>query len=254
MTESFRPGTSKGPEAIRRFSDSIETYDPILDRDLADLRIVDHGDVDFTGKTLDQALTAIEEAVRALPSGSFPLLFGGEHTMSLPAVRAIRERYPDLYLIQIDAHMDFPEQYEGQSIAHATVARRISDEMDWKHMIQVGVRSGTKPEWVDTRNLLHSTPELVLPDDVRTIIGSSPVYITLDIDVLDPSAAPGTGCLEPGGPTYFELHTFLKGLRGLNVVAADIVEVLPEIDPAGLAATSAAKLARQLMLEFVTPD
>jgi agmatinase len=115
---------------------------------------------------------------------------------------------------------------------------------------QVGGRSGTAPEWRAANGLLSASSELTLAPTARTALEGVPLYLSLDIDVLDPSAAPGTGCPEPGGPTFRELAAFLTSLRGLNVVAIDIVEVLPAIDPAGIAAVAAAKLVRESVLLF----
>jgi agmatinase len=251
LTESFRPGTAEGPAAVRDFSDSIETYSPILDRDLEDLSLVDAGDLALSGLPMDAALAAIADAVGEIAGGGdFPVLIGGEHTLTLGALRGMRRHYPDLRVLQVDAHLDLIAEYCGDTVCHATVFRRVSEEMPHDRIAQVGVRSGTAEEWRFAKGLLHSSPELSLTSQGRAALAAGPVYLSIDIDVLDPSAAPGTGCPEPGGPTFRELQAFLHSLAGLPVVGMDVVEVLPSVDPAGIAAVSAAKLIREAILLF----
>lgn len=251
ITESFRQGTANAPDAVRHFSDSIESYSRILDRDLEDYDVVDAGDIDLAGLDIDAALARIEDRITEISSGdSLPVMIGGEHTMTLATTRALRKRYADLHILQLDAHHDLITEYNGDAVCHASVFRRISEEMDHRKMAQVGVRSGVRDEWEYAKGLLWSSSQLVLPRQIRDALAGAPLYISLDIDVLDPSAAPGTGCLEPGGPGYSELQDFLHSLEGLNVVAVDLVEVLPDIDPAGIAAVTAAKLIREAILLF----
>jgi agmatinase len=250
ITESFRSGTAKAPNAVRHFSDSIESYSRILDRDLEDLRIADLGDLELAGLAMPDALAHIEYSVaKLIDTGTLPVMIGGEHTMTLATSRAMRRKYPDLSILQVDAHHDLITKYNDDPICHATVFRRISEEMDRRRIAQVGVRSGVKDEWEYAKSLLWSSSGLILPGHIREAL-TGPVYLSIDIDVLDPSAAPGTGCLEPGGPGFSELQDFLHSLEGLNVVAIDIVEVLPDIDPAGIASVTAAKLIRESILLF----
>ncbi|MDW8252265.1 MAG: agmatinase [Chloroflexota bacterium] len=255
LTESYRPGTAAGPAAIRAISDSLETYSPALDRDLDALALADLGDLPLDGLGMDAALAAIAEQVGTIAAaGALPVLLGGEHTLTLGAVRGLLPRYPDLHLLAVDAHLDLIDRYAGESVCHATVLRRICDEIGPRRVAQVGGRSGTAPEWRYAQELLHASPELSLPAGARGVLERVPIYLTIDIDVLDPSAAPGTGCPEPGGPSFRELHRFLLSLRGLTVVALDVVEVLPAIDPAGIAAVAAAKLVRESILLFAQHD
>jgi agmatinase len=250
ITESFRPGTAKAPDVVRHFSDSIESYSRILDRDLEDLRVADLGDLDLAGLAMPEALALIEDSVaKLIETGTLPVMIGGEHTLTLATSRAVRRKYPDLSILQVDAHHDLITKYSGDPVCHATVFRRISEEMDRRRIAQVGVRSGVREEWEYAKGLLWSSSGLVLPRHIREAL-SGPVYLSIDIDVLDPSATPGTGCLEPGGPGFSELQDFLHSLEGLDIVAVDIVEVLPEIDPAGISAVTAAKLIRESILLF----
>ncbi|MFN8532846.1 MAG: agmatinase [Dehalococcoidia bacterium] len=251
LTESFRPGAAAGPAAIRDLSDSIETYSPILDRDLEGLAIADLGDLPFDGLPMDVALAAIAEvAERISGQGTLPVLLGGEHTLTLGAVRGLRRHHPDLRVLHVDAHLDLIEEYAGDTVCHATVLRRICEEIGADRVVQAGGRSGTAGEWRYARQLLGASGDLAISPAARATLETGPVYLSIDIDVLDPSAAPGTGCPEPGGPTFRELQAFVHSLAGLHVVAIDVVEVLPAIDPAGIAAVSAAKLVREAILQF----
>lgn len=251
LTESYRPGAAGGPAAIRAISDSLETYSPGVDRDLESLAIADLGDLPLDGLSMATALDAIGEQVGAVAAaGALPVLLGGEHTLTLGAARGLLDRYPTLHVLHVDAHLDLIDRYAGETVCHATVLRRLCDTLGPRRVVQIGGRSGTAPEWRFATQLLHASTALSLPAATRAALADAPLYLSIDIDVLDPSAAPGTGCPEPGGPSFRELHDFLLSLRGLNVVAIDVVEVLPAIDPAGIAAVAAAKLVRESILLF----
>jgi len=250
-TTSFRSGTGAGPGAIRRLSDSLETYSPALDRDLEDLTLVDLGDLDLDGTGVEQAVAAIADAMEeAAGVGRLPVMFGGEHTVSLGGFRGIKRVHPDAILVQLDAHADLRASYEGLALTHATWAYYAGAEFGFDSIVQLGLRSGAREEWPRTRDTVWSAGELDLPDAVRARISDRPVYLTVDIDVLDPSAAPGTGCPEPGGATFAELEGFFHGLAGLRVVAVDVVEVAPALDPSEITAAAAAKIVRDAVLLF----
>lgn len=250
-TTSFRPGTGAGPAAIRRLSDSLETYSPQLDRDLEDLRLVDLGDLDLAAAGPEEAVDAIADAMEeAAGVGRLPVMFGGEHTVSLGGFRGIKRIHADAMLVQLDAHADLRSSYEGRPMTHATWAYHAATEFGFDSLVQLGIRSGAREEWARTREVAWSSRELELPDSIRTRFADRPVYLTVDIDVLDPSAAPGTGCPEPGGATYAELEAFLHGLAGMRVVAVDVVEVAPALDPSEITAAAAAKIVRDAVLLF----
>lgn len=250
-TGSFRPGMGAGPGAVRRLSDSLETYSPALDRDLEDLTLVDLGDVDLEALSVDAALDAIADTMEeAAGVARLPVMFGGEHTVSLGGFRGIRRIHADAMLVQLDAHADLRESYEGRSLTHATWAYHAGSEFGFESLVQLGLRSGAREEWPRTRETAWSSGELEIPDAVRARLSEHPVYLTVDIDVLDPSAAPGTGCPEPGGVTYAELEEFLQGLADLRVVAVDVVEVAPALDPSEITAAAAAKVVRDSVLMF----
>ena len=250
-TGSFRPGMGAGPGAVRRLSDSLETYSPALDRDLEDLKLVDLGDVDLEALTVEAAVDAIADAMEeAARVGRLPVMFGGEHTVSLGGFRGIRRVHPDAMLLQLDAHADLRQSYGGQALTHATWAYHAATEFGFDSLVQLGLRSGAREEWPRTRETAWSSGILELPDATRYRLSEHPVYLTVDIDVLDPSAAPGTGCPEPGGATYAELEAFLHGLADMRVVAVDVVEVAPALDPSEITAAAAAKIVRDAVLLF----
>ena len=254
LTESFRSGTAAAPARIRQvWRRALEDYSPILDADVADLEIEDSGDLALDDLPIEQALELIESTAAPLFSRGFVLALGGEHTASLALLRAARRVYPDIFLIQLDAHTDLRAYYEEQALGHATWLYWAGLEHGLDSVAQLGIRSGTRDELALARDCAWSSTGLELPHALREQIRSRPVYLTIDIDVLDPSAAPGTGCPEPGGPTFTDLQAFVHGLADLRVIGADIMEVLPSCDPADITSLAAAKLARELLLLFVRP-
>ena len=252
LTESFREGAGQGPEAVRFMSESLESYSPVLDRDLADLRVGDLGDLRLDGLGIEAALGAISQAMALVARTSrLAVMLGGEHTASLGGFRGIRQVHPDAVIIQADAHLDMRAEYDGQPLTHATWLYHVGREFGFSSVHQVGLRSGDRAEWQLARSrTAWSSTELELPAAVRKRIGERPVYVSIDIDVLDPGTAPGTGCPEPGGVTFRELAGFVYGLRGLRVVALDVMEVSPQVDPANITAAAAAKLVREAILLF----
>ena len=250
LTESFRAGTHEAPARIRAVSDVLETFSPILQADLVDLPLADWGDVELDGADMDAALLSIADAVDQALQAALPIVLGGEHTLTIGAIRGIRRRYPDVMLVHLDAHTDLRETYDGKGFSHATVMRRIADEIGLDHLAQYGIRSGTREEFVLARHCLCSGPDLQLTRATRDRIHTRPVYLSIDIDVLDPSCAPGTGCPEPGGISFADLMGFVYSLRGLNVVGVDVVEVLPAADVNDITSAAAAKIVRECALAF----
>lgn len=249
-TVSNRPGTRFAADAIRSESYGLETYSPFLNKDLEDVRIMDSGDVDITIGNKVKVLEELEDTARTiLNAGKLPFMIGGEHLVTLGPMRAVLEKYPDAMLVQLDAHTDLRDDYMGEPLSHATVVRRIHDLIGDNRIYQYGIRSGTKEEfeWSDTHTVLEKFSIDTLKD-LPGIIGNTPVYVTIDLDCLDPSIFPGTGTPEPGGLTYRELEPAFKVFEQLNVVAADIVELSPPYDHSGVSNAVAAKVARELML------
>ena len=252
-TTSFRPGTRFGPAAMRTESFGIETYSPYQDRDLEDIRVHDAGDLELPFGAPDRALEMIEaKAASILADGKVPFLLGGEHLVTLGSVRAAAKRFPDLRIIHFDAHADLREDYLGVALSHACVIRRCHDILGDGRIFQFGIRSGTR----DERQLMkdgHVTTELfsdsTLPEVIKKIGSDVPVYLTVDLDVLDPSEFPGTGTQEAGGFSYGRLLDDLRMIcRELNVVALDNVELSPALDPTGRSTALACKLLREELL------
>jgi agmatinase len=252
LTESFRSGARGGPAAVRYMSEGLESYSPVLDRDLEDFLTRDLGDVALDGLEMPEALDRISGAMALAASQSnIAIMIGGEHTASLGGFRGVKRVYPDAVILQLDAHLDMRPDYEGLALTHATWLHHVGQEFGFGIVHQAGLRSGDRHEW-DTarRETAWSSTELSLPATVRERIGRLPLYVSVDIDVLDPAHAPGTGCPEPGGVTFRELATFLYGLEGLRVVALDVMEVSPNLDAANITAAAAAKLVREAILLF----
>ena len=253
-TTSFRPGTRFGPSAVRSESFGIETYSPYQDRDLdTDAKVYDDGDLELPFGAPDRALEMIEaKADEILSSGKIPFLLGGEHLVSLGAVRASAKRYPNLCIIHFDAHADLREDYLGVRLSHACVMRRCHDILGDGRIWQFGIRSGTKDEFSFMKSG-HVTTE---PFSVKTLASLSlpegtPVYLTVDLDVLDPSEFPGTGTQEAGGLRFAELLSALVDiLNRFNVVAIDNVELSPPLDMSGRSTALACKLLREELLSL----
>lgn len=252
-TTSFRPGTRFGPERVRQVSEGLEEYSPELDRELSLARFYDCGNVAFSPGAVGKALEAIEAAVgRLLDDGKFPLMIGGEHLVTLPAVRAVARRHPDLVVIQFDAHADLRQDYLGDPVSHATVLRRIIDLLGGDRVYQLGIRSGPKDEFAFGRRHTHFHPfEVECPlKEILPQLDGRPVYVTIDIDVVDPAHAPGTGTPEPGGISSAELLRAVRAFLGLRIVGGDVVEVCPPQDVGDITAVLGAKVVREALLAW----
>ncbi len=251
-TVTFRPGTRFAPARMRQDFIGLETYSPYQDLDLEeDARICDMGDLDLPFGDKDRALAEIARATADIvEAGKKPFMIGGEHLVSLPAVQEVHRRYPDLCLVHLDAHCDLRRDYLGEPLSHSTVIRRIWDFLGDARIFQHGIRSGTREEfaWAEDG---HTTLERYLAGAVtrsREAIGNRPVYLTVDLDVLDPSVFPGTGTPEPGGISFRELLDALLSLQGMNIVGADVVELSPPYDPTGASTAVACKVMREILL------
>ncbi|MYA96818.1 MAG: agmatinase [Nitrospinae bacterium] len=251
-TASHRRGARLGPDAMREASDCLETYSPGLDKDLADAALCDLGDVDFPSGDTKAVLAAIKaEACRIFRSGKRPVFLGGEHLVSLPLVEAALGVFPGLAVFQWDAHADLREDYLGVRLSHACAMRRILEFDGVGPLRQFGVRSGTREEfaWMRANDALRPlTPEAV--SAALKEAGDSAVYLTVDVDVVNPGEMPGTGSPEPGGPGLDALVDCIRVLdaSGARIVGADVVELAPEWDPTGASAIAAAKIVRELAL------
>ncbi len=249
---SFRPGARFGPSAIRRASWGIETFSPYFQRDLSQCSVHDMGDLELPLGEKKISLGLIRNGLgKILSEKKFPFLLGGDHLITLPIVEEILTVYPRLHLLQIDAHTDLREDYLGEPLSHSTVMRKVLDHLGEGRLFQIGVRSGTEEEFKLARKLKSIVS--IEPGSLNSMIKrlrEEPVYITLDLDVIDPSLVPGVGTPEPGGLTFPEFIFLLKKLRALHVVGLDIVELTPDYDPTQISSVTASVILREMILAF----
>lgn len=248
-TTSFRPGTRFGPEAIRAASWGLENYSPLQHKDLEDVRYFDAGELEFPLGNRDAILSLIRENTRdVLAANKRWLGVGGEHLVTFPVIEAYVEKYPDLAVLHFDAHADLRDDYLGEKLSHATVLRRVTELIGPESLVQIGIRSGPREEFEWMRK--HGTLLESKADLTRGLqrLSNRPVFLTIDLDVLDPSIMSGTGTPEPGGMTFAELVDWLSAFAGLNFVGADVVELSPHYDPSGVSTVVAAKVLREVML------
>jgi agmatinase len=247
-TTSFRPGTRFGPGAIREVSSGLETYCPQLGRDLEELAFADLGAVAIPFGDPEPVVAAVREATQAvLNLGLAPLMLGGEHSISSGAVAAVATLHPDLVLVQLDAHADLRDTYLGSRHSHACAMRRCLEVLPSQTLLQIAIRSGTRTEFAELRQsgrlvAIERMAEALQPHRGR------PVYLTVDLDWFDPGVLPGTGTPEPGGFLWNHFATMVEELRHHRLVAADVVELAPQLDPSGVSAVLAAKVVRSLLL------
>ena len=249
-TTSFRPGTRFGPDALRAVSVGMETYSPTLDRDLGEREIVDLGNLVHPNGSPSPVVELIERATRSiLDRGMTPVMLGGEHSVTPGAVRAVFERYPELALIQIDAHADLRHDYLGERHNHACAVRRCLDFLPSSRVLQVGIRSGTREEFIELRQTgrLVEPSAQALAQAVEPLRGR-PIYLTIDLDAFDPAYLPGTGTPEPGGIDWPTFVALMDVLKTLNLVGADVVELSPQLDPTGCSSMLASKVVREVLL------
>ncbi len=249
-TTSFRPGTRFAPPQIRIDSYGLETYSPYLDLDLEDFAIGDIGDIDLPFGNTVRALDCIKRSLAYVnEQDKKALMIGGEHLVTLPAIEVLAKKYPDLHILHFDAHTDLREDYVGEPLSHASVIRRCHELIGDDRIFQFGIRSGLKEEfeWAKTHTYLHKFNTETLTDILPRLEGK-PVYLTIDLDVLDPSIFSGTGTPEPGGISMQELLSALQTIRPLHFVGADVVELSPHYDASGVSNAVACKVIREVAL------
>ncbi len=253
-TTSYRPGTRFGSRAIRSESYGLESYSPYQDRDLTDYCVFDSGDLELCFGSAEQALEDLQErAEEILSDGKLPFLLGGEHLVTLAAVRAVAKKYPDLCILHFDAHADLRDDYLGAKLSHACVIRRCHEVLGEDFRIfQFGIRSGDREEWRWGRKHVVTHPFVVEEDKLKEaleLIKGRPVYVTVDLDVMDPSVFPGTGTPEPGGIDFDTLRRAVTYVcREANVVGCDVNELAPTLDPSGASTAVACKIVREMLL------
>ncbi|HHV63239.1 MAG TPA: agmatinase family protein [Firmicutes bacterium] len=267
-TSSFRPGSRFGPERIRSVSRSLEEYSPNMGKELAEFPFFDAGDLALPFGNVARSLELIREAAGCIVSdGKIPITLGGEHLVTLPAVEAVRAAYPDVAVLHFDAHTDLRGEYTGERLSHATVMRLVAGVLGYgtsspgagpgaprtpqrSSLFQFGIRSGTREEF----DLGREMGTLIPGELPGVLVGrlshlkDRPVYVTIDIDIVDPAFAPGTGAPEPCGISPRELFESLWALAGVHIVGLDLVEVLPAYDYGEITSLLAAKLVREAVI------
>lgn len=249
-TTSYRPGARFGCSAMRNESYGIETYSPYQDLDLNDISVFDAGDIECPFGNTEKVLKMVEDRTKNyLKDKKIPVMLGGEHLVTLGAVKAAVEKYPDLCVVHFDAHTDLRDEYLGETLSHAAVMRRIWDLLGDNRIYQFGIRSGEKFEFeFAAKHTSISRYDLDKVAQVTEKLKGKPVYFTLDLDVLDPSVFPGTGTPEAGGVSFIDLQKAVIKLSDLNIVGADIVELSPIYDQSGVSTAVACKILRELLL------
>lgn len=255
-TVSFRSGARLGPARVREVSIGLEEYSPYLDKLLEEVKYFDAGDIPLPFGNPARSIEMIAAYVdKILSDGKFPLGIGGEHLVSWGPIQAAAKHFPNLALIHLDAHADLRENYEGESYSHASVIRKACAIIGAQNVYQFGIRSGTKEEFQWARANTHFYPFTVLEPlrQVLPTLQGRPVYVTVDIDVVDPAFAPGTGTAEAGGITSAELLQAIHAIARaqLQVVGFDLVEVSPALDPTEQTQILAAKVIREVLLGLV---
>lgn len=256
-TVSFRSGSRFGPGRIREASLGLEEYSPYIDRHLEDVNYFDAGDIPLPFGNAAKSLDLIEAYVDGLlADGKFPLGLGGEHLVSWAVFRAMFKKYPDMAIIHIDAHADLREQYEGEPLSHSTPIRKACDLIGPENVYSFGIRSGMREEFQFAKEsgMYLAKFDVVEPlKEVLPILAGRNVYVTIDIDVLDPAHAPGTGTAEAGGITSKELLEAITLISNsnLNIIGADLVEVAPAYDPTEQTQIAASKFIREMLLGWV---
>jgi agmatinase len=256
-TVSYRPGSRFGPTRIREVSIGLEEYSPYLDRELEEVKYFDAGDIPLPFGNPQRSLNMIEEYIdQLLAADKFPLGMGGEHLVSWPVMKAMYKKYPDLAIIHMDAHTDLREEYEGEPLSHSTPIRKVAELIGPENVYSFGIRSGMKEEfqWAKENSMHISKFEVLEPlKEILPTLAGRPVYVTIDIDVLDPAHAPGTGTVDAGGITSKELLASIHAIAksDLRIVGGDLVEVAPIYDPSEQTANTASKLIREMILGWV---
>ncbi|MFD1422591.1 agmatinase [Laceyella tengchongensis] len=256
-TVSFRPGSRFGPARIRESSLVHEEYSHYLERELTEIVYYDAGDIPLAFGNPEKSLRQIGDFVRqVLDKKKMPIGMGGEHLVTWPVVQEVYKDYPDMAVIHIDAHADLRTDYEGEPYSHATPLRKIAELIGGQNVYQFGIRSMTKDEVAYVKEAgIHFYPFDVLEPLEKCLpsLAGRPVYVTIDIDALDPAHAPGTGTPEPGGITSKEMLAAIHAIARseVNVVGADLVEVAPAYDHSEQTPVVAAKLIREMLLGFV---
>ena len=253
-TSCFRPGSRFGPAAIREDSYGIETYCPQLNLDLEDINFADVGSLDVPIGDTKLIIEHVKAATDILlKNNSKPLIIGGEHSITSGVIESIIKNYPDLIMIQLDAHADLRDEWLGNKFSHACSMKRCLDILPSKKILQIGIRSGTKFEFIEMKKTNRLIPHTLgdhakyLEEALQDLKGT-PIYLTFDLDWFDPSIMPGTGTPEPGGYFWRDFAAIIEVLKSHTLIGADVVELSPKLDNSGISSILAAKVIRSLIM------
>ncbi|MDR1159213.1 MAG: agmatinase [Syntrophomonadaceae bacterium] len=252
-TVSFRPGSRFAPYRIREVSEVLEEYSIYQNSCLDDICYYDAGDIILPFGNVEKSLEIIEEVAHdILSAGKKLFTLGGDHLISLPLIKAHHFVYNDLAVVQMDAHADLRFDYMGQTMSHACVMRRVAEIIGDGSLFQLGIRSGTAEEmaYASEHGFIFLDQFLEAAEQIKKLIGRRPVYVTLDIDVVDPAFAPGTGTPEAGGADSRQLLSMLHKLADLDVVGFDLVEICPAYDHSDITSILGAKILREALLAY----
>jgi agmatinase len=251
---NLRRGADHGPRELRLASDSIETYSTFLGRDLEDLAIADLGDCELgPGPPRQQLGRAREEIRRFWRPGLLPVMLGGDHTATLPVIEVLAPAIPELRILQLDAHPDLREEFLGERYNYASAMARVMDVVAPERVYQVGMRTGAREEFQRKAPHLFPAHRIHPVEAVRALLPElrqHPLYVTIDVDVLDPSEAPGTGAPEPCGLTAAELVEIVRLLEPCRVIGTDLMEVAHAWDPSGRTGITASWILREAILTW----
>ncbi len=244
-TCSYRPGSRFAPERLRLASWGLEDYSPVYDKHLDDVKFYDAGELEFPLGNTEKSMLLIENNARTIfESGKKYLGIGGEHLVTFPAVKACKKIHPDLAIIHFDAHTDLREDYLGEKLSHASVMRRIGETVGFSNIKQIGIRSGLKEEF----ELMKKHNTLVKSSNDLNVLKDKKIFLTIDVDVLDPAYMPGTGTPEPDGLTYREFAEWIEFLRDFDIIGADVVELAPDYDKSEVSTAVVTKIIRDVLM------
>ena len=250
----FRPGARFGPSAVREDSYGIETYCPQLNLDLEDINFTDIGSLDVPLGDAKLTLDYIKDATDILLKKNLkPLIIGGEHSITSGVIKSLITNYPDLIMLQLDAHADLRDEWLGSKFSHACTMKRCLEILPSKKIFQIGIRSGTKSEFLEMNNskrlIQHTLGKNAksLEEALKSFKGR-PIYLTFDLDWFDPSIMPGTGTPEPGGYFWGDFAAIIDVIKSHNLIGADVVELSPKLDNTGISSILAAKVIRSLIM------
>ncbi|MBR5303605.1 MAG: agmatinase [Candidatus Gastranaerophilales bacterium] len=243
-TCSNRAGTRFGPQAARLESIGIETYSVYFDTEMEDLNFYDAGDLEYPFGNAKKALDITEDNVDCIYNDGKKLLgIGGEHLITLASVKSVLKKYDNVAVIQFDAHTDLRKQYLGEELTHSGVMYKIAELIGYENIAQIGLRSGEKEEF----DIVKKYSTLKTKKEQLDKFKDKNIFLTIDLDVLDPSLMSGVGTPEAGGLTYLELMEWITYLKNFNIVGADVMELAPDVDITKTSTATTCKLIREVL-------